>query len=625
MVSINTNLSSLIAQNNLNKATKGLNQAIERLSTGYKINHAGDNAANYSIANDMTTKLGSYHIAQDNIASGIDLISTAQDTISLMQEHGSRIHSLITQAQNGTYGADSLSAINSEVSARVAEIARLYSNAEYNGISLFNKIELPNWAEELTNTLNETLAPTHNGFIAEVDTVTPYVTVTDPSQLASAIRAAQSASRSAQKIVGIANSDVLAELAKIVNGTDGYTANDCSGVTICLTEDIDLGAYCSAHLDADGKGGWTPIGTDYSKSFSGTFNGNGHKVSNLKINNPDKDYQGLFGYTNGAIKNIGVENVDIKGASSTGGLVGCCASGAVTNSYATGTVSGTSSTGGLVGCALGEVTNSYSTGTVSGTDQTGGLVGCAESSVTNSYATGAVSGTSQTGGLVGEAYGEVTNSYAIGAVTGTGYCAGGLVGEAYATVTNSYATGTVSGADYTGGLVGYAASEVTNSYATGTATGTGSSVHGLIGEGTAGENTFSLDDVNPSTLFTAFQVGINSDSSSQISVSTGFSYDISSLISSGAQSSNAYNTINTFLEKLSTKATELGAAQNRLESALESTAVNIENLTSSRSTIKDADVAEVSSDYIKMQILQQASATLLSTANQSPSIALQLI
>ena len=79
------------------------------------------------------------------------------------------------------------------------------------------------------------------------------------------------------------------------------------------------------------------------------------------------------------------------------------------------------------------------------------------------------------------------------------------------------------------------------------------------------------------------------------------------------------------LEIVSGKQTEYGASYNRLESALETIAVSIDNLTSSQSTIRDADIAEVSSEYIRNQILQQASATLLATANQSPSFALQLI
>ena len=76
---------------------------------------------------------------------------------------------------------------------------------------------------------------------------------------------------------------------------------------------------------------------------------------------------------------------------------------------------------------------------------------------------------------------------------------------------------------------------------------------------------------------------------------------------------------------ISAKQTEFGAAENRLESALEEISTQYENLTSSRSTLRDADISEVSSDYIRQQILQQASATLMATANQSPALALQLI
>ena len=79
------------------------------------------------------------------------------------------------------------------------------------------------------------------------------------------------------------------------------------------------------------------------------------------------------------------------------------------------------------------------------------------------------------------------------------------------------------------------------------------------------------------------------------------------------------------LDSVIAKQTYYGSIQNRLESALDEITIQYENLVSSRSTIRDADIAEVSSHYIQQQILQQASATLLSTANQSPSIALQLI
>lgn len=73
------------------------------------------------------------------------------------------------------------------------------------------------------------------------------------------------------------------------------------------------------------------------------------------------------------------------------------------------------------------------------------------------------------------------------------------------------------------------------------------------------------------------------------------------------------------------RTTLLGATQNRLESASDALQVQSDNLTSSLSTVRDADVAAESSAYITAQILQSASASLLSTANQTPSIALNLI
>ena len=83
--------------------------------------------------------------------------------------------------------------------------------------------------------------------------------------------------------------------------------------------------------------------------------------------------------------------------------------------------------------------------------------------------------------------------------------------------------------------------------------------------------------------------------------------------------------IDSVLADIREKQTHLGAASNRLESALDEISIQYENLVSSRSTIRDADIADETSSYIQAQILQQAAATLMATANQSPSIALQLI
>ena len=104
---INTNLSSLIVQSSPKASTNGLNTAIERMTTGFKINHAKDNAANYSINTKLSSKLSSYYVAQDNASMGLDMMTSAMDNLDLISSHLSRMRDLAEQAANGTYGEDS--------------------------------------------------------------------------------------------------------------------------------------------------------------------------------------------------------------------------------------------------------------------------------------------------------------------------------------------------------------------------------------------------------------------------------------------------------------------------------------------------------------------------------------
>lgn len=139
-LTINTNISSIIAQRSLNSATNQLNTSIERMSTGYKINHAKDNAAGYSIANMWETQLGSLDVAADNAATGSDLLTSAEQSYGLLSDHLQRIRDLTEQAANGTYASASLKAIQSEIEARLDEITRVAANAEFNGIKLMSYI-----------------------------------------------------------------------------------------------------------------------------------------------------------------------------------------------------------------------------------------------------------------------------------------------------------------------------------------------------------------------------------------------------------------------------------------------------------------------------------------------------
>ena len=137
-LTINTNLSSMIVQSNLAKSTNQLNQAIERMTTGYKINHAADNAAGYSIARNWEAQLGSLDVAADNAATGADMLSTLEDNYALVSSHIQRVRDLTEQAANGTYGSQSLKAIQSEITARLEEVNRIAANCEFSGQNMMD-------------------------------------------------------------------------------------------------------------------------------------------------------------------------------------------------------------------------------------------------------------------------------------------------------------------------------------------------------------------------------------------------------------------------------------------------------------------------------------------------------
>ena len=128
-----------MVQRNLEKATRGLNKAIEQMTTGYKLNRAKDNPANYAMMKHMETKLRAWETASDNISIGHDMLETADSNAQLVGNHIMRIRDLCQQAANGTYGEQSVKAIKAEVQARKDEISRIMDNAEFNDIKLFKE------------------------------------------------------------------------------------------------------------------------------------------------------------------------------------------------------------------------------------------------------------------------------------------------------------------------------------------------------------------------------------------------------------------------------------------------------------------------------------------------------
>ena len=137
-ITINTNLSALTCQKYLSDATKGMNTAMERLSTGFKINSGADDAAGYSVVEGMQAKVNGYDIIKTNASMGLDMLTTQEGVLDILNEYLQRIRDLTMQAANGTYGSASLNAIKTEVEQRMDEINRLCTITDFNDTYLLD-------------------------------------------------------------------------------------------------------------------------------------------------------------------------------------------------------------------------------------------------------------------------------------------------------------------------------------------------------------------------------------------------------------------------------------------------------------------------------------------------------
>lgn len=137
-VVVNNNIASLIAQRNLNNNTDNLVKSIERLSSGYRINRAADDAAGLSISENLRAQIRGNKQAINNIQDGINLLQIAESGLTVINENIQRIRELCVQAANETNGSAEKDALLAELKARLADITRIAESTQFNNISLLD-------------------------------------------------------------------------------------------------------------------------------------------------------------------------------------------------------------------------------------------------------------------------------------------------------------------------------------------------------------------------------------------------------------------------------------------------------------------------------------------------------
>ncbi|MFM0235679.1 flagellin [Paraburkholderia sediminicola] len=138
MLGINSNINSLVAQQNLSGSQSALSQAITRLSSGKRINSAADDAAGLAISTRMQTQINGLNQGVSNANDGVSMIQTASSALSSLTSSLQRIRQLAVQASTGSLSASDQAALQKEVSAQISEVNRIASQTTYNGTNILD-------------------------------------------------------------------------------------------------------------------------------------------------------------------------------------------------------------------------------------------------------------------------------------------------------------------------------------------------------------------------------------------------------------------------------------------------------------------------------------------------------
>lgn len=135
---VNTNTTSLMVQRNLSKATSNLATSMQRLSTGMKINNAGDDAAGLALSEKINGQLSSSDVCKNNAQTGLNMLSIADGDLDVINQNLQRIKDLAVQSANGVYSDEERLSMDQEVQLRLEEINRIADSSSFSDMNLLD-------------------------------------------------------------------------------------------------------------------------------------------------------------------------------------------------------------------------------------------------------------------------------------------------------------------------------------------------------------------------------------------------------------------------------------------------------------------------------------------------------
>ncbi|MBU2964837.1 flagellin [Amphritea sp. 2_MG-2023] len=658
---INSNIMSLNAQRNLTSSLNEQDQAMERLSSGKRINSAADDAAGLSIASRMTSQVSGLNQAVRNANDGQSLIQTAEGALDESTNILQRMRELSIQSASGTYDSGNRATMNAEVNQLIAELDRISETTSFNGQNVLDG-SIGTISLQVGSEANQTIEME----IGAMDSKSLGLGSTSADVMGASITKASIALENntvlinGQSIMAIGesytgSSDNLGDLVDSINtNVSGVSASSYAELTATtsgdgiLVEGTDTLTVTLTKLDGT-TAAISVTDTDSLESLVDKLNEEGGGLLSASITDDNE-------------LSISAENVASVGITDAGGAAGTIAA-TVQASITLSSDSGDDITveRGSAGTtadltALGFRESNVS-GVIEGVASDGGTTTLASGDVTIN---GVTVGAGETGDLqdtvaainaVSDESGVTANAFTSVEIDTSDTAGSGLAIADFSL--NGVIIDTTSDAT----IADVAASINAKTSSTGiTAVLDGQQLRfeGDVSSITFGDDTGAADtgaafqavlDLNTAPADTLGGVKLTSDSGSPISVdvtadgalATGlldanstssgtFGSSLSSLdISTAAGAQKAIGIIDNALETINSTRGDMGAVANRLDFTVSNLSNVSENVSAARSRIEDADFAEESANLSRAQVLQQAGTAMLAQANAAPQQVLSLL
>ena len=627
---INTNIASLQAQRNLSNTTKAFARALERLSSGKRINRAGDDAAGLAISERLQSEVRGLSRTAKNVNEAFGLLNTAEGALSIQTDLVQRMRELAVQSANGTISVSERQNLDGEFQTLAAEFERISESTQFNGVNLLDG-----------NFESKTLqVGTQKGQTIEFELDSTVLEYT----------------RAGEGVTGTGS----------FTNSDSSTGinNDASVITSDVNNDghLDFLHHYNGHRTVyvelgNGDGTFTaqaPTLICYGKAFqAGDFNGDG-KVDlafsddpsggggglGISLGNGDGTFQAVsFSIAGGSlyyvdpVRDINADGkLDIIGRSSAGDVLIHLGNGDGTFGAVISTA-----TGGGGPIDLGDLNGDGKLDLVSG--NSGGNTKVMLGNGDGTFgAASLVAGTltsqaklfdiNEDGKL--DLIGMRDNSNALLIRLGNGdssFQSATSYAASFAGDHNRIDFGDFDGDDKTDIILGatqWVAQPVINIfYGNGDGTLDAATALPIVNSVLPSVGDYNEDGVDD---FLAFDFTSPYTTNVYLQDTEGEpDEEIAFEITTQLQAQDVLEALDDVLDRLASQRANIGAQQNRLESALSSILISQENMTAARSQILDADIATETAELTRAQILQQAGVSVLGQANMSLQVALTLL